>query len=123
LTKAPHEHHGEETKKLKQKSEMSKDGIYQILKPSYQRPTKTGAMRKTINYVPLKFVMKNGDDDMIVLDDPDSDILGDVMVRAACQLVVPQTPQRYHPKHLKLKLMQLSLKLGIDDLMGISQAK
>ena len=72
--------------------------------------------------------MKDEDDDLrslnaIVLDDPDSDILGDVMVRAACQLAVPQTPQRYQPKNLKLKLMQLSLKLGIDGLMGISQTK
>jgi len=82
-------------------------------------------MRKAINYVPLKFVMKNEDGeiirlDTIVVNDPDSDILGDVMVRAACQLMVPQTPQRYLPKNLKLKLMQLSLKLGIDGLMGIS---
>ena len=123
LSKLAQGHHEDETKKLKRKPEMSKDGVYQILKPSYRRPTKTGAMRKAINYVPLKFVMKDGDDDIIGLDDPDSDILGDVTVRAACQLIVPQTPPRYHPKNLKLKLMQLSLKLGIDGLMGISQAK
>jgi hypothetical protein len=54
-------------------------------------------MRKAANYIPLKFVMKNEDDDAIVLNEPDSDLLGDVMVRAACQLMVPQTPQRYQP--------------------------
>ena len=117
LTKVSQGLQGEETKKLQRKPTMSKDGVYQILKPSYQRPARAGAMRKAINYVPLKFVMKNGDDDAIVFDGPDSDILGDVMVRAACQLMVPQTPQRYQPKNLKLKLMQLSLQLGIDGLV------
>lgn len=64
------------------------DGIFQILIPSFQKPTDLKKLVKKPNYVPLKY--------------SDLKSVGETSVQAFCEIKLPFTPEKYKPANLKV---------------------